>query len=103
MVDARLEMHVPRQIGDVADDDIVDGRRHHPGLGMETVDVGQCCLFGNLVEHLQQQSEAHIGLDRIVDDHEASSQGLIAGEGQDFCERGIGRAEHHDFLLAADG
>jgi len=71
MIDSRVKMNIPRHVRNMTDRDIVNGCGYHPGLGKELVDIAEGGLFRYLVENLQQQPEAYIGLDRFVKDHEA--------------------------------
>jgi hypothetical protein len=100
VVDAGMENDIPVYIGSMADEDVVDGRRHHPRIGMETAHVVQGGLLGNQVQDLQEEAEAEVPRNRFVHHHVAAPQLRIAPQGQGFVERGIIGTGHGTAPLA---
>ncbi len=54
MVDSGIEDDVPVHVRVAADQNVVDGRRHHARIRIEPVYIAEGRLFGHLVQNFQQ-------------------------------------------------
>src|SRR5205823_5372375 len=51
-------------------------------------------LFGELVDHLEQQPESHVAGQRLLHHHEPPLESDVGAEGQALLERGVDRPDH---------
>ena len=73
-VDASTQSQVSIDVGRPPDLDLVDGGRHDARVGQMTSDVGEGNVLRELVEHFQQLPKSNVAGDRLIDEHELSTQ-----------------------------
>jgi len=86
MIDAGMDADVTIVVDYMADNDIVDGGGDHTGIAVKTPHIAEGRLFRDNIQILQQQPEAEIADDRLVDNHIAPPNRRVTGEMQGFVQ-----------------
>ena len=92
VVHARAAGQILPHVGHVPHDDLVHRSRDDARVGHRPVRVVQRGVGGEAVQHLEQQPEAQVARDRLLQHHEAASQVEIAREGQHVLTRSVVRS-----------